>query len=1343
MHVIFEMALEDGVEPLVADHEVVALAEDPLLAVKDAVQFRAFLDLAAYLGLEDHQLQRAEEVKTIGDFDGSQMRVKQPQQGWIRHQGLAEDWLRPPQPRHPPTTRSPLDNEQDLLVADNENSGMPRSPFRTGRPQVLVSGTPLLPSNLRVFISYAHDSLAHENNVIGLCDVLRRQGIDARIDVPAARQRQDWPLWMLNEFKVADFVLIIASPEYKRRAEGSAPQGEGLGVQWEASLIRNEIYASPRTALQRFVPIVLQGYSADDLPLWLGPYSTTHYTVPDYSLEGTAELVTFLTHNYQGPTTPLEPLNDLNPSRSPPSEYVAAKLRINVLQRLARRSRDRDLSMVHADVRQLLLIGGLGLTPNDLARGHTADSGEYSRIDIEVGFTAIEVRTDLSVSGVRKSAEAQLSSYLTTRGRQTGHRYVGIIADGTEWRCYMSLDEAFHKLCSMTVEPSDPNVNRLLMWLESAIASAHEIEPIPGEIVGRLGVDSPSYALDATELASIYTKNRDLSHVRVKRRMWARLLTTASGTNFTDDDSLFINHTLLVAMAKVIGHAIIGIDINRSKLTAGSIMSGVEFANSQITGVIETDFFDWIVDVPGGERFVKVLARRLARFKWGHVKHDVLKSLYESIIKPETRKQLGEHYTPDWLAEEIVAQCITEPLSQRVLDASCGSGTFLFHAVRRYLQAAEKDGVSNESAIRGVVQHIFGIDVHPVAVTLARVSYLLAIGMNRLDASEHPAFTVPVYLGDSLKWGNEQAIWSEEGLSVPTDENHQTFVNDPYFDTNADFEERLKFPDRVVADAERFDQLVTALADKAAARGKGDPKPQLTTLFASFSIHDEDRAILQRTFENMCDLHDDERDHIWGYYVRNLARPAWLSRPGNRVDVLVGNPPWLAYRFMTEPQQISFKWTSKQRGLWTGASHATSQDLSALFVARCIEQYLKAGGRFGYVMPGGVLALGQYLGFRTGKFNSKTESVKIRFERPWDLHKVKPKIFSQHVCVMLGRRALPDEGSVALSAVPEIWSGRLSSATVSRYEAEACLVRSIGEPLPKLSQGASPYAARFRQGAAFAPRFLFFVQPDKKGPLGAGIGRMAVRSSRSAKEKEPWVLLDDLHERIEQQFVLPAYIGESVLPFRCLPTVEVIVPWDGLRLLDGDSEDLDLYPGLATWWRKAEAIWNRHRSSNILSFSKQADYMGKLSRQLPASPIRVVYNKSGNYLVAAIVYNSSAVIGQQLYWGPVADVDEGRFLTAILNSSYVTTSVQHMQSRGENTARHFAKVPFRLAIPLYDSSNHEHRRLVSLAERAEQLSERAVLPELGFEAQRTFLREELAKEGVGTEIDSFVKTLLA
>lgn len=56
----------------------------------------------------------------------------------------------------------------------------------------------------------------------------------------------------------------------------------------------------------------------------------------------------------------------------------------------------------------------------------------------------------------------------------------------------------------------------------------------------------------------------------------------------------------------------------------------------------------------------------------------------------------------------------------------------------------------------------------------------------------------------------------------------------------------------------------------------------------------------------MCKLHDDGRNHIWGYYVRNMARPYWLSELSGKVDLLIGNVPWLAYRFMTSGMQALF-----------------------------------------------------------------------------------------------------------------------------------------------------------------------------------------------------------------------------------------------------------------------------------------------------------------------------------------------------------------------------------------------------------------------------------------------------
>jgi len=58
---------------------------------------------------------------------------------------------------------------------------------------------------------------------------------------------------------------VIGSAAYKRRAEGRTAPDEGRGVQFEARLIRDAVYRDQR-ALDRFVPVVLPGGSAADIP---------------------------------------------------------------------------------------------------------------------------------------------------------------------------------------------------------------------------------------------------------------------------------------------------------------------------------------------------------------------------------------------------------------------------------------------------------------------------------------------------------------------------------------------------------------------------------------------------------------------------------------------------------------------------------------------------------------------------------------------------------------------------------------------------------------------------------------------------------------------------------------------------------------------------------------------------------------------------------------------------------------------------------------------------------------------------------------------------------------------
>ena len=148
---------------------------------------------------------------------------------------------------------------------------------------------------VRVFISYARDDLAHQERVRNFWVFLRTCGIDARLDLAAAADRVDWAGWMTQEVRDADRVLVIASPAYKRRAEGDAGPGEGRGVQFEARLIRDLFYADQDAGMRRFVPVVLPGGSADDIPLWLAPVSAAHYQVDEFTVAGAEGLLRLLT----------------------------------------------------------------------------------------------------------------------------------------------------------------------------------------------------------------------------------------------------------------------------------------------------------------------------------------------------------------------------------------------------------------------------------------------------------------------------------------------------------------------------------------------------------------------------------------------------------------------------------------------------------------------------------------------------------------------------------------------------------------------------------------------------------------------------------------------------------------------------------------------------------------------------------------------------------------------------------------------------------------------------------------------------------------------------------------
>jgi tetratricopeptide (TPR) repeat protein len=117
-----------------------------------------------------------------------------------------------------------------------------------------------------VFISYSHDSQEHLDRVLAFANRLRVDGIDAAIDQYEVSPPEGWPVWMERQVRESDFVLVICTETYLKRAERREDPGKGHGVIWESVLTYQQIYDAG-SKNEKFIPVLLEGGKRPDIPL--------------------------------------------------------------------------------------------------------------------------------------------------------------------------------------------------------------------------------------------------------------------------------------------------------------------------------------------------------------------------------------------------------------------------------------------------------------------------------------------------------------------------------------------------------------------------------------------------------------------------------------------------------------------------------------------------------------------------------------------------------------------------------------------------------------------------------------------------------------------------------------------------------------------------------------------------------------------------------------------------------------------------------------------------------------------------------------------------------------------
>lgn len=467
------------------------------------------------------------------------------------------------------------------------------------------------------------------------------------------------------------------------------------------------------------------------------------------------------------------------------------------------------------------------------------------------------------------------------------------------------------------------------------------------------------------------------------------------------------------------------------------------------------------------------------------------------------------------------------------------------------------------------------------------------------------------------------------------------------------------------------------------------------------------------------------------YPGSELSRSSDVPDTRNRrFDVVMGNPPWISYRFLdSERQRIVRDLILHEYGLLQGrADLITHMELATLFLVRSSEFYAKRDGTISFVLPRSIFSADQHHGLRTHEFRLRGDNeLTLAWREVWDCQAVHP-LFDVPTCVLTAENALSSKVSYPIEG--EILHGELSRRNASLEEAEQSLRAestqyylhragkrsfwSTDSPTEHLGQ--SPYRNHFAQGASMVPRSFWFVDVMLSSP-GAEDDLPEVATAQYARSRAQSTYKDVfLSGSVERKYLYATLLAADLLPFGHLAFRPVLLPVEPeenyYRLVDTVTARRTGLPHLAQWLETVEEQWQAKRGHNPggPSALEWLDYRGKLTGQNPQSSCRVVYNTSGTFLTAAVVKGGHIPLGPKelhvtaeayvadtkTYYYETNDEHEAHYLAAVLNAPAINRLIKPLQSRGSFGPRDIHKKVFELPIPRYDDRSDVHSLLAEI-----------------------------------------------
>ena len=585
-------------------------------------------------------------------------------------------------------------------------------------------------------------------------------------------------------------------------------------------------------------------------------------------------------------------------------------------------------------------------------------------------------------------------------------------------------------------------------------------------------------------------------------------------------------------------------------LEQGGIWSQIGIRN-----FLEGDLFSWYLDAWNEDcaDAVRTMTQALDQFDPTTLSvdpaesRDLLKQLYQQLFPKSVRHDLGEYYTPDWLAELVLDELGYDgDPDKRLLDPACGSGTFLVMALNRvktwYDEHRYECGFGEDELLQKILRNIIGFDLNPLAVMAARTNYLMAIRelLRHADNIE-----LPVYLCDSIMTPSEYGDFFTGGLGKARQLN--TSAGD------------FNIPTEVTENRDHIGRYADTL--EFCIRNGYSPTEFLDRCRAEALPVTEDLLHIA-LYSCLQQLDEDNKNGIWARIIKNAFAPLFIGK----VDYVAGNPPWVNWESLPNGYRDAMKPLWQEYNLFTlsgtaGRLGGGKKDISMLFTYIAVDNYLKKDGRLGFVITQSVFKTqGAGDGFRQLR-NTQAETSQSWYLQPLMVHDLSAmQVFegatNRTAVFVCEKKQQPFQYPVEYT----IWSGASRIAqdeTLVNVHADTTQRKMEAVPVVA-SKGSSPWLTAPKQVLPGIQKVIGVS--DYKAYEGVNTGGLNgcfwIRILKEQPNGE--LLIENLHDTgkikvkhvrvvIESDLVYPLLRGRDVSRWYAEPSAHIILAQDFQR----------------------------------------------------------------------------------------------------------------------------------------------------------------------------------------------------